>query len=149
MSKNIWLAGLGILVLLAAMQLVPIDRSNPPVTAEIQTPPAVNSILRRACYDCHSNETVWPWYSKIAPISWLVAFDTWEGRDHLNFSTWEAYPAKRKAKLLKEARETVEEGEMPPWIYLLNHGDAKLSGADLEKLRNWTLQPRADRRPGL
>jgi hypothetical protein len=144
MTKKIWLAGLGILVLLAAMQLVPIDRSNPPVTAEIQASPAVMAILRRACYDCHSNETVWPGYSRIAPISWLVAFDTWEGREHLNFSTWEAYPAKRKTKLLKEVRETVEEAEMPPWIYLLNHSEAKLSGTELEILRNWTLQSRGE-----
>jgi len=142
MTKKIWLAGLGILVLFSVLQLVPIDRSNPPVTAEIQASPAVMTILRRACYDCHSNETVWPGYSRIAPISWLVAFDTWQGREHLNFSTWDAYPAKRKTKLLKEVRETVEEAEMPPWIYLLNHGEAKLSGTELEILRNWTLQSR-------
>jgi len=141
MTIRILLTGLGILVLLTATQLVPIDRSNPPVTAEIQVVPDIRGILRRACYDCHSHETVWPWYSKIAPISWLVAFDTWEGREHLNFSTWEALSAGEKSKRLKEIRETVEEAEMPPWTYLLNHGAAKLSGAELDRLRNWTLHP--------
>lgn len=141
MTNKILLTGLGSLVLLAAIQLVPIDRSNPPVTADIQAPPAVESILRRACYDCHSNETVWPWYSRIAPISWLIAFDTREGREHLNFSTWEALPAGEKSKLIKETRKTIEEGEMPPWTYLLNHAEAKLSGAERDRLRNWTLSP--------
>ena len=75
---------LGILVVLLAIQLVPVQRSNPPVEAEVPAPENVRTILRRACYDCHSNETVWPWYSRIAPVSFLVASDVHEARAKMN-----------------------------------------------------------------
>lgn len=143
MAKKIRIAGLGILLLCAAIQLIPIDRRNPPVTAEISAPNEVMKIFRRACYNCHSNNTIWPWYSRIAPVSWLIASDTWEGREHLNFSTWDELSAKRQGKLRKEIREEVEDGEMPPWIYLLSHTEAELSDADLVLIRNWTLGEQA------
>jgi hypothetical protein len=75
------LLALGILI-----QLIPIRRDNPPATGSVAAPPEVMSILRRSCYDCHSNETIWPWYSRVAPVSWLVARDVHEGRRHVNFS---------------------------------------------------------------
>jgi len=65
------------------IQFIPVDKSNPPVIVDIPTPPEVKAILKRACYDCHSNETVWPWYSQIAPISWLLARDVHEGRTEI------------------------------------------------------------------
>ncbi len=77
-----------LIIALVAIQLVPVDRTNPPVETEVPATVEVRSILRRACYDCHSNETVWPWYSRIAPISWLVARDVREGREKVNLSTW-------------------------------------------------------------
>jgi hypothetical protein len=99
----------------------------------------VRAILRRACYDCHSNETFWPWYSRIAPISWLVARDVHEGRKELNFSTWNRYTTKQQLKNFKESWAEVAEGEMPPWIYLPVHRDAVLSAEDRRLLRTWAL----------
>jgi hypothetical protein len=83
----------------------------------------------RACFDCHSNETEWLWYHRIAPISWGVQADVMEGRDALNFSEWD-----RPQEEAAEAAETVVEGEMPPWQYVLAHPDARLSQAEREEL---------------
>ncbi len=127
-----------LIVAFIGIQFVPVERSNPPVTGEIDASPQVRETLRRSCYDCHSNETVWPWYSYIAPASWLLADDVAEGRDELNFSEWSGYDDKRKLKKFKEIREEVEEGEMPQWYYLLLHGDAALTEADKQALYEWT-----------
>ena len=128
---------LGILLALIVMQFVPVERTNPPVEEEVSAPANVRAMLRRACYDCHSNETRWPWYSHVAPVSWLVAHDVHEARKHLNFSTWNQYNAKRQARKLNEVWEEVDEGEMPLWYYLAIHRDAKLSAEDRALLRTW------------
>src|SRR5688572_19601769 len=94
---------LGILLLLVAIQFVPVDRVNPPVEAEVPALANVRAILRRACYDCHSNETVWPWYSQVAPVSWLVVRDVREGREELNFSTWNRITTQKQVKKLKKS----------------------------------------------
>jgi len=99
----------------------------------------VRAVLRRACYDCHSHETVWPWYSKVAPVSWLVAHDVHEGRQKLNFSTWNRYTPKQQVKKSKESWEEVAAGEMPLWYYLPVHRDAALSAEDRALLRTWAL----------
>ena len=104
-------------------------------------PPEVKAILKRSCYNCHSHETVWPWYSRIAPVSWLVASDVSEGRENMNFSKWGGYPAGKLNEILEDVREEVEEGEMPPWYYLLPHPEARLSSNDKAALRAWTLGP--------
>ncbi len=127
-----------LIVALGAIQLVPVDRTNPPVETEAPATAQVRSVLRRACYDCHSNETVWPWYSRIAPVSWLVAHDVKEGREKLNLSTWNRYTTKEQLKKLKESWEEVAEGEMPPWMYLPPHPDARLSADDRALLRAWS-----------
>jgi Haem-binding domain len=139
MHQRIWKACLGGIILAAAIQLIPIDRSNPPVTAELTASNEILATFRRACYDCHSNETIWPWYSRVAPVSWLVAADTWEGREHLNFSTWNHLPPEKQQKLRKEIWKSVDEGEMPPWVYLLNHAEAKLDQSDRAVIQAWTL----------
>ncbi len=132
------LLGLAVMVLIfGGIQLVPVTRENPPVESDVPAPPEVKAVLRRACYDCHSNETVWPWYSRVAPISWLVARDVHEGREHLNFSTWNRYDTKRQVKMWKETWKEVEEGEMPPWLYLGPHREARLSDRDRAILRAW------------
>jgi hypothetical protein len=129
---------LAVVAALVVIQFVPVERpSNPPVTGEVPASTEVRAILRRACYDCHSNETVWPWYSKVAPVSWLVARDVREGREELNFSTWDQYGTKQQVKKLGESFEEVAEGEMPPWFYLPAHRDAVLSPQDIAALRNW------------
>jgi cytochrome c551/c552 len=136
---------LGSLLAIAAIQVVTFARSNPPVTADIRAPEEVKSILRRACYDCHSNETVWPWYSRVAPVSWLLQSDVTEGREELNFSEWEALPPARRSKLQRKCGEEVQGGDMPPWFYTPMHPRAALSGADEQILEAWAESaPRAD-----
>ncbi len=127
-----------LIIAVVAAQFVPVERTNPPVTGEIEAPTEVMDILRRSCYDCHSNETVWPLYSRVAPVSWLLADDVDEGREHMNFSEWSGYTEKKKAKWIHEIWEEVSEGEMPLWYYLLLHPEAKLSAADKEMLHKWT-----------
>jgi hypothetical protein len=123
------------------IQLIPVDRTNPPVESDIPTSPAVKAVLRRACYDCHSNETEWPWYSHIAPFSWGIANHVREGRANLNFSTWDRYSTQQQVQKLKESWVTTTEGDMPPWFYLPIHRDARLSPDDRVLLRQWALQP--------
>ncbi len=127
-----------LIVAFIGIQFTYIERSNPPITGEIDAPAQVKEIMRRSCYDCHSNESVWPWYSYIAPASWLVADDVSEGRAELNFSEWSSYDDKKKRKKIKEIWEEVEEGEMPQWYYVLMHPEARLSDADKKTLRDWT-----------
>ena len=115
-----------------AIQLVPYGRrhANPPVAAEPRWNSAqTRELAARACFDCHSNETVWPWYSHVAPISWLVQRDVDEGRRALNFSEWD-----RPQKEAREAAKTVREGEMPPWFYGIRSASARLSAADRDAL---------------
>jgi hypothetical protein len=123
---------------LLGIQLVPVSRTNPPVEATIEAPPEVLAILKRACFDCHSHETVWAApQSYVAPLSWLVAYDVAEAREEMNFSRWNAVTPKKLAKLAKQLPEEVEEKAMPPAIYLLAHPEAKLSDADRAALVAW------------
>lgn len=128
---------IGLVAFLLLAQLVPIDRSNPPVTAEVPAPPAVRAILERSCYDCHSNQSRWPWYGYVAPLSWVMAYDIHEARDHVNFSTWDAYTEKKRVDMLEEVWEQVDEGEMPFFVYLPLHPEAELSEADKQLLEDW------------
>jgi hypothetical protein len=138
--KTALLALVGALVLI---QLIPPDRSNPPVEEEIDAPPAVQSILRRSCYDCHSHRTRWPWYAWLAPVSWLVAHDVEEAREHLNFSAWNRYDPAESREKLEELWEEVDEGEMPLWYYLPMHPEARLSAEDRSALQLWTEEAAA------
>lgn len=122
---------------LSAAQLITAPVSNPPVTGDISAPPQIESTLRRSCYDCHSNETQWPWYSKVAPLSWMAAHDVALGRKEVNFSEWRSYyPATRRRKLQWIGRAVHEEA-MPQWWYRLMHRDAKLTPADRLALERW------------
>lgn len=121
------------------IQLVPVSRENPPVEAEVPAPPEVRQVLERACYDCHSHETRWPWYARVAPASWLVTRDVSHAREHLNFSTWNRYDAEERREKLEEAWEEVDEGDMPLWFYVPLHPEARLDEADKETLRRWAL----------
>ena len=84
-----------ICIVLVGIQFIPVKMSNPPVEEEISASPEIKAILKRACYDCHSHETIWPGYSQVAPVSWLLAWDVAEGREELNFSTWNRYGEKK------------------------------------------------------
>lgn len=124
--------GVAILVgLFAVIQLVPYghNHTNPPVTREASWPtPQARRLAVDACYDCHSNQTTWRWYSFVAPASWYVANHVSEGRDRLNFSEWD------RPQRAEELSETVLEGSMPPRYYTLIHPAARLSRAEKQAL---------------
>src|SRR5580700_9893839 len=129
MRNRILLGLLGIGVLI---QLVPFGRqhANPAVTQEpAWDSPQTRDLARRACFDCHSNETVWPWYSNVAPVSWLNQRDVNGGRNHLNFTEWD-----HVQKHAKDVAEQVKEGGMPPWFYLPMHPAARLTAAEKQAL---------------
>jgi hypothetical protein len=130
---------LGAVALLAAIQLVPVERTNPPARVELPVPKDVGSALQRACYNCHSYETKWPWYSRVAPISWLVAHDVHEGREHLNFSTFDEAESRQKIERWKETWKQVDEGNMAPWYYLPAHREATLTDTEKRRIRIWAL----------
>jgi hypothetical protein len=118
-----------------AIQLIPGKRANPPVVYDFDGPAEVKAVLRKSCYDCHSNETEWPWYSRVAPMSWLVVRHVNDGRKHLNFSEWEAL--KDMGWIREEIHEEVAEGKMPMKSYLLLHSDAKVSETEQAVLKDW------------
>jgi hypothetical protein len=130
----------GLVLVCLLIQFIPVKRTNPPVTSDIPTAPEMKAILKHACYNCHSNETMYPWYSRIAPVSWLLARDISEGREELNFSTWEQYSTKKQAKNMHEIREAVAEGEMPPWYYTLVHAEARLSPQERQLVQTWARE---------
>lgn len=124
--------GLGILACLLMIQLVPYGRDhvNPPTVGEPRwDSPATRALAKQACFDCHSNETEWPAYARIAPASWLVQYDVMEGRAALNFSEWQ-----RPQSKANDAAEELREGEMPPAMYRLMHAHARLTDADRDRL---------------
>lgn len=128
-----------LVVIFLVSQFVPINRTNPETDPnnEIQANGEVKQILKRSCFDCHSNETVWPWYSYISPIKFLVEHDVEEGRSELNFSEWNKYSKKKKKHKLEEIIEEIEEGEMPLDIYLVNHSDAEIKESEFKILKSW------------
>jgi Haem-binding domain len=124
-------AGLVLIALLVAAQFVPLARTNPPVTREVRwDSPATRALVQRACFDCHSNLTVWPWYSHIAPASFLVVDHVTSGRRHLNFTEWD----KPQEETFDDIRSAVTAGDMPIWNYVLAHPRARLSPAEKTQL---------------
>jgi len=124
------------LVLLLAIQLVPYGRNhaNPPARLQpVWDSPRTQELARRACFDCHSNQTRWPWYSSIAPLSWRIQRDVLEAREHLNFTALDT-GSKKVAEAAGEAAETVTKGEMPPRDYLLMHSEARLDAEEKRAL---------------
>jgi hypothetical protein len=132
-----------VILLVVGIQLVPVPRENPPVTAPVAAPDDVRAVLENSCYDCHSNLTKWPWYSRVAPASWLVYKDVTKGRDELNFSEWGEYSDRRRDHKLEELEEFVTDKKMPLPIYLRLHPEAALSVAAAETLIGWSRAERA------
>ena len=130
------------LVAFIGSQLVRPNRTNPPAAPAASllatTPPAITALLVRSCRDCHSNETRWPWYTTVAPASWLIASDVHQGRDRLNFSEWTSYPSDDQDKFLGAMCKLTQRGRMPLPPYLWIHRDAKLSPADVTALCAWS-----------
>lgn len=129
-----------LLVAFVLIQFFPIDKSNPPVNKGMdfltikQTPEPMATQIRASCYDCHSNETVYPWYSRIQPFGWWLKNHIDEGRGHLNFSTYATYEPKRQAHKMEESAEMVANGEMPMESYVLIHDKAKLTEAQRQEM---------------
>lgn len=123
----LWLLVAGVVI-----QVIPFGRqhTNPPVVKEpAWDNPQTRALATRACFDCHSNETTWPWYSSVAPVSWLTQHDVNEGREHLNFSEWN-----KPQHHAGHAVENIRSGDMPLWYYLPMHPAAKLTDAEKSAL---------------
>ncbi|HYI92780.1 MAG TPA: heme-binding domain-containing protein [Bryobacteraceae bacterium] len=148
MSKRKFIFGVAGLILFLALQFIPGSKqSNPPVIKErtLQaslTPPShIDSLLRRSCMDCHSNETRWPWYSRVAPLSWGLASDVTRARKTLNFSEWTRQAGRRPGIALGYLTAMcagVKGGRMPPAKYIMLHPSARLSASDRDALCAWT-----------
>jgi hypothetical protein len=143
MKRTLKVVGVLFLVVAVLIQFVRPERTNPPeqagnfLGASVSVPSSVQDILQRSCMDCHSNRTRWPWYSNIAPVSWLVARDVHNGRAKMNLSEWGTYKPKRMIVRLDMMVSEVDKGDMPPRQYLLIHRDAELTEDQKTLLCDW------------
>jgi hypothetical protein len=139
-KKLKWILG-ALAVAFGLLQFTNPTRTNPPVVNDLMAanspPPEIAAMLHAACYDCHSSETKWPWYGRVAPVSWLIADDVNEGRKNLNLSDWPANDPNRAAKKLEDMSEKIDYREMPPKKYALIHADARLTDAGRKELTDW------------
>ncbi len=137
-----------LLILLILIQFIRVDQTNPVSKSEsnyfvvASVPTQVQSIMRESCFDCHSNHTVYPWYSKVAPVSWFLNNHINEGREKINLSEWDKYTAEDQIKILEECIEVIEENEMPLKSYVLIHSKAKLSDEEKDALIQWFMPER-------
>lgn len=142
-SKSALVALLALGIATFAAQLVTVEPISKvaPVSArssgDLAVPPQIEALLSRACYDCHSNQTRWPWYSWVAPVSWLVVRDVALGRKELNFSEWGSYYPQTRRRKLQWMGRVVREDSMPPWTYRLMHPRARLTEAERATLERW------------
>ena len=139
-----WIA-LGSLAVLILIQIIPPNRTNPPVVpsrsldAHVDVPPGVQAVLKRSCYDCHSSSTVWPWYSHVAPVSWYVAHDVNVGRSHVNFQDWEAQVSPQEGlEHLGLICKLVRNGNMPPADYRVMHKGTDVSPEETNAVCTWS-----------
>lgn len=138
------IGGLGLIFIL--IQFIRPGQTNPATDVQLDfsavnnPPEEIKGLLKAACYDCHSNETVYPWYSQIAPVSWWLSAHVREGREHLNFSTFGQLSANDRAKAFEEVAEVIQEGEMPMASYTWTHLEARLSPEQKNSLVAWFSQ---------
>jgi hypothetical protein len=139
MKKALW-------IILAVLVIIQFINSGLPETsaagnkdlAVAETVPSdVMELMKNACYDCHSMETTYPWYSHVAPVKWLVKSDILGARHHVNFTNWAEYDLKAKLKKLDDIHEEIEKGDMPPSKYTMMHANARLTGTDRQKIISW------------
>ena len=147
---RIWPHTLGCVILLALCSVTVHPSGSPKQVrryetpnGDLQIPPQIGYLFKRSCMDCHSNQTAWPWYSYVAPASWLVERDVRRGRDHLNLSHWQQYTFSQQSKLLADIASAVKNGEMPLPQYAFIHRGAKLTDAQRDTIYQWA---RAERR---
>jgi heme-binding protein len=133
---------------LLASQLIPVDRSNPIVDpsrtiyAALTVPAGVKAVFERSCKNCHSNETAWPWYSYVAPASWVVVHDVHQARKTMNLSEWGTYSAQRKEDKLEEICEQVTKGDMPDRKYAIFHREARVTPQERDAVCQWSEDSR-------
>lgn len=143
MHRALKTSALAVLAVGVGIQFIQPDHTNPPVLSERDIighpslPRDVRAVLERSCFDCHSNLTKWPWYSHVAPVSWLIADDVKEGRRHLNFSEWQGYKTGIRRVKLEGIMEELDKELMPPETYLAMHREAVVSPADRERIIAW------------
>ncbi len=146
MGKKTKVALVVVAVAAVVIQFFPPERTNPPsdpaasFEAVVKPPAQVSAIIERACQNCHSNRTVWPWYSRVAPASWLVADDVIGARRKFNLSAWARMSPERAQEVLGDMCQEVKAGDMPLWQYRLLHPAAKLSAEDVKAV--CALSPR-------
>jgi hypothetical protein len=139
---------IALFVIVLAIQLVPVHRTNPPfdpaatLERSATVPANVKAILDRSCKDCHSNETRWPGYAYVAPMSWLLVHDVNEARENLNLSEWGTDDAEAQNDSLIEICRRVRRGQMPLKRYAWIHPSARLTAEDVEALCEWTAEMR-------
>lgn len=141
LKKNLKWAFLGLMLVFAGLQFVQPAHTNPPVktdfVATLNPPAKIADMFHAACYDCHSNQTRWPWYSHVAPMSWQILQDVNDGRDALNLSEWPADNPKSEWKRMEDMSELVGDSEMPIKKYTLIHADARLTADQRKELTDW------------
>jgi hypothetical protein len=133
---------IGLAIVFVGIQFVPVERTNPPVTGVVDAPEDVLTTLQRSCWDCHSNETEWPWYAFVAPVSFRVSQHVWTGREQVNFTEWDSYDAEELDEAYEDIVEEMEKGRMPLSDYLLVHRDATLTTDDRERIVSWAESAR-------
>ncbi|MFA8433049.1 MAG: heme-binding domain-containing protein [Marinifilaceae bacterium] len=137
---------IALLLSFCLIQFWTIDTSQPNIEInreflhQTKAPLPVIQILKKACYDCHSFEVSYPWYSRIAPLSWLVENHVMEGIEHLNFSEWGSLSYGNQRGLLQESIREIEKGEMPIWSYRVLHPESKLNKEEIDLLKEWMQQ---------
>jgi hypothetical protein len=141
MKKKLKWIFVALVVLFALMQLANPSRTNPPVVSDLMAadppPPQIAAMFRAACYDCHSHETRWPWYSRVAPVSWLVASDVKKGRSHLDLSDWPRDKPDWEVRRLENMSDKIGNGEMPLKKYTLIHTVARLTDSQRKQMTDW------------
>jgi hypothetical protein len=132
-----------VIIIFVGIQFIPVEENKSDTFSKddfiltTNPPEDIGKLLKNSCYDCHSNTSKYPWYDKIAPVSWWVADHIDHAKGELNFSEWDTYTPKKKKHKLEEIVEETFEGEMPLKSYLWMHGDAKLSDEQLKQLKQW------------
>ena len=151
-TKKILIALLGVFIIIQFIK--PVKNQSNAVTpddifANFQAADSTKQLIRSSCYDCHSNNTVYPWYAEIQPLAWWLADHVKEGKSELNFSEFASYKPKKADHKLEEVVEMLKEGEMPLKSYTLIHNDAKLSSVQREELSKWAESLRAQIQPNI
>ncbi len=136
-SRIVRVIAVALVVIGVAIQFIRVDRTNPPVESDVGAPADVDAILRRACYDCHSNESRWPWYSYVAPASWFVVGHVNHARGDLNFSQWPVFDFELQEHAFRDIEEQISKGKMPLPSYTWVHRGARLSDNDRDVLLRW------------